>query len=171
MNYSTPGFPVLYHLPEFAQIHISWVNDAIQPSHSLPPSSPFAFNLSQHESFPMSQLFTSGGQSIRASASVLPMNVQGWFPLGLTGLISLQSRGLSGVFSGTTVQKHQFFSAPPSFTETVPTAFAEFGCELRVRVAEHLHLYRCPPIPASDFTAPLDNYVIAALHRPLYGPC
>ena len=62
-------------------------------------------------SFPMSQLFTSGGQSIgvTASASVLPMNTQDWFPLGLTGLISLKSKGLSRVFSNTTVQKHKFF--------------------------------------------------------------
>ena len=66
--------------------------------------------------FPMSQLFESGGQSIRASASasVLPMNIQGWFPLGVTGLISLLSKGLSRVFSSTTVQKHQFFSAKSS---------------------------------------------------------
>ena len=64
-------------------------------------------------SFLMSQLLTSGDQSIGASASVLPMNIQGWFPLGLTGLISLQSKGLSRVFFNTTVQKHQFFSAQP----------------------------------------------------------
>ena len=64
-------------------------------------------------SFPVSQLFTSGGQSIgaSASASVLSINIQGWFPLGLTGLISLQSKGLSRVFSSTTIQKHQFFGA------------------------------------------------------------
>ena len=64
-------------------------------------------------SFPMSQLFASGGQSIGASALalVLLMNIQGWFPLGLTGYISLQSKGLSSVFSNTTVQKHQFFDA------------------------------------------------------------
>ena len=61
-------------------------------------------------SFPMSQLFTSGGQSTRASASVLSINIQGWFPLGLTSLISLPSKGLSRVFSSTTIQKHQFFS-------------------------------------------------------------
>ena len=61
-------------------------------------------------SFPMNWLFASGSQSIRASASVLPMNIQGWFPLGLTGLISLLSKGLSRVFSSTTIQKHQFFS-------------------------------------------------------------
>ena len=64
-------------------------------------------------SFPVSQFFASGGQStgVSASASVLPMNIQDWFPLGLTGLISLQSKWLSRVFSNTTVQKHQFFGA------------------------------------------------------------
>ena len=64
-------------------------------------------------SFPMSQFFTSGGQRIgvSASASILPMNIQDWFPLGWTGLISLQSKGLSRVFSNTTIQKHWFFSA------------------------------------------------------------
>ena len=67
-------------------------------------------------SFLMSRLFESGGQSIgsSASASVLPMNIQGWFPLGLTGLISLQSKGLSRVFSSTTVWRHQFFGTQPS---------------------------------------------------------
>ena len=64
--------------------------------------------------FPKSQFFASGGQSIRASASVFPMNTQGWFPSGLTGLTSLQSKGLSRVFSSTTIQKHQFFSYLPS---------------------------------------------------------
>ena len=67
-------------------------------------------------SFPMSQFFASGGQNIEvsASASVLSMNIQDWFPWGLTGWISLQSKGLSRVSSNTTVQKHQFFSAQPS---------------------------------------------------------
>ena len=79
-----------HHLPEFAQTHVHWVSDAIQPSHSLLPPS-LALNLSQHQSFPMSWLFTSGGQSIRTSASALdlPMNIHGWFPLGLAGLIFL----------------------------------------------------------------------------------
>ena len=75
---------------------------------------PFSFCLQSFpasESFPMSQFFASGGQSMGASASVLPMNIQGWFPLGWTGWISLQSKGLSRVFSNTAVQKHQFFSA------------------------------------------------------------
>ena len=83
--------------------------DAIQTSHPLSSPSPPTFNLSQPSgSFPMSQFFASGGQSIgvSASASVLPINIQDWFPLRLTGWISLQSKGLSRVFSNTTVQKH-----------------------------------------------------------------
>ena len=70
-------------------------------------------------SFPMSRrLFASGGQSIEASASasVLPMNIQGCFPLGLTGLISLQTKGLSRVYSSSIIQKHQFFSTRPSLS-------------------------------------------------------
>ena len=85
---STPAFPVLHYLPELAQTHIHWVGDAIQPSHPLSPPSPPALNLSQHQGFvPISQLFASGGHSVgaSASASVLPMNIQGWFPLRLTG--------------------------------------------------------------------------------------
>ena len=106
------SFPV----PEFAQIHVHWVGDAIQLSHPLLSPSPPALHFSQHQGpFPVSQFFTSGGQSIGASASaaVLLVNIQGWFPLELTDLISLQSKGLSRVFN-TTVQKHQFFGAQPS---------------------------------------------------------
>ena len=109
MDCSMPGSSFLHCLLEFAQIHVYWVSDAIQPSHSL--SSPFpALSLSQHQSL---FLFVSGSQSIGVSASipVLPVNCQGWFPLGLTGLISLQSKGVSRVFSSTTIWKHQFFSA------------------------------------------------------------
>ena len=91
-----PGFSVLHYLQEFAQIHVHWVNDAIQPSHPVVPfSRPESFPASR--SFPMSQLFPSGGQSIGAPASILPMNIQDWFPLGLTGLIPLQSKGLSSL--------------------------------------------------------------------------
>ena len=73
-------------------------------------------------SFPMSQFFTSGGQSIgvSASVSVLPMNIQDWFPLGLTGWISLQSKGLSRVFSNNIAQMHQFFSAQLSLWSNSP---------------------------------------------------
>ena len=70
-------------------------------------------------SFPMSQLYASGGQSIRASASVLLMNIQGWFPLELIDLISLLSKGLSGIFSSATVRKPQFFSTQPSLFVTL----------------------------------------------------
>ena len=85
---------------------------AIQKSHPLSSPSPPAFSFSPASgSFQMSQLFTSGGQTIgvSASTSVLPMNIQDWFPLGWTGWYSLQSKGLSRVFSNTTVQKHQIF--------------------------------------------------------------
>ena len=116
MDRSMPGFPVLHHLPEFAQTHVYWVGDAIQPSHALCPFSSCLLSFPASGSFPMSWLFASGGQSFgaSASASVLSVNVQGWFPLGLTGLISLLSKGLSRVFSNSTVWKHQFFSAQPS---------------------------------------------------------
>ena len=82
-------------------------------SSSVIPFSPCLQSFPASGSFQMSQFFTSGGQNIgvSASASVLPMNIQNWFPLGRTGWISLQSKGLSRVFSNTTVQKHQFFSA------------------------------------------------------------
>ena len=113
MNRSMPGLPVHYQLLEVTQTHIHRVSDAIQPSHPLSsPSPPAPQSLPASESFPMSQLFAWGDQSIgvSASASVLPMNTQDWSPLGWTGWISLQSKGLSRVFSNTTVQKHQFVS-------------------------------------------------------------
>ena len=83
---------------------------------SVIPFSPYLHSFPASGSFQISQFFTSGSQSTgaSASASVLPVNIQDWFPLGLTGLISLQSKGLSRIFSNTTVQKHQFFSTQPS---------------------------------------------------------
>ena len=88
-----------------------WCHPTI--SSSVVPFSSYLQSFPATRSFQMSQLFTSGGQSIgvSASTSVLPMNTQDWSPLGLTSWISLQSKGLSRVFSNTTVQKHQFFSA------------------------------------------------------------
>ena len=100
MDCSTPNFSVLHRFPEFVQTHVHWVNDAIQPSHPLASPSPPAFNVSQHKGFPMSQFFTSGSQSVwssAASTAVLPMNIQGWFPLGLTGLISFLAKGLKSL--------------------------------------------------------------------------
>ena len=106
MDYSMPGFPVLHHLLEFAQAHVCGVGDAILPSHPL--WSPFSSSLQPFPasgSFPVSWLFTSGGQrtGASASASAFPINIQQWFPLGLTDLISLLSKGLSRVFSNTTI--------------------------------------------------------------------
>ena len=116
MNRSTPGLPVHHHLPEFTQTCPSslWCHPTfsswVVPFSSCPQSLPAS------EFFPMSQLFTWGGQStgVSALASFLPKKSQGWSPSEWTGWISLQSKGLSRVFSNTTVQTHQFFGAQPS---------------------------------------------------------
>ena len=114
MDCCTPGFLVLHYFLKFAQIHVHSVDDAIRPSYPL--SLPFS---SCPQSFKVSGLFQWFGSShqvakILASASVLPMNIKDRFPLGLTGLISLQSKWLSTVFPSTTVQKDQFFGSQPS---------------------------------------------------------
>ena len=112
MNRSTPGLPVHHHLLEFTQTHVHRVCDAIGwCSSSVVPFSSCPQSLPASRSFPMSQLFAWGGQSIGISAlaSVLPKNTQDWSHWEWTGWISLQSKGLSRVFSNTTVQKHQFF--------------------------------------------------------------
>ena len=100
-----------------------WCHPTISSS-VVPFSSCLQF-LPASGSFLLSQLFASGGQSIgaSASASVLPMNIQNWFPLGLTGLISLQSKGLSRVLSNTTVQKNQFSSVQPSLWPTLTSLY------------------------------------------------
>ena len=115
MDCSMPGFAILHHLPQFAQTNVHWLSDAIQPS----PVAPFSSCLQSFPasgSFPKSWFFTLGCQRIgaSASASVLPVSIQGWFPFGLTGLISLLSKGLSRVFSSSTIWKHQFFGTQPS---------------------------------------------------------
>ena len=110
MDCSMPGLPVCHQLMEFTQ----WCHSVI--SSSVIPFSSWVQSFPASGSFQMSQLFASGGQiiGVSASASVLLMNIQNWFPLGWAGWISLQSKGLSSVFSNTTVQKHQFFGAQPS---------------------------------------------------------
>ena len=119
MNRSMPGLPVPHQLPEFTQTHVHRVGDAIQPSHPLSSPSPPAPNPSQHQG--LFQWVNSSHEvakvlRVSASTSALPMNTQDWSPLGWTGCISLQSKGLARVFSNTTVQKHQFFGAQPSLT-------------------------------------------------------
>ena len=109
---NTPGLHVHHQLPVLTQTPVHWVSDAIQPSHPLSSPSCLNFNLSQHQGLlQMSQLFASGGQSIRVSVStsVLPMNIQDWFPLGRAGWISLQSKRLSRVFWTTLQFKTIYF--------------------------------------------------------------
>ena len=114
MRRSTLGLPVHHQLLECTQTHVHWVGDAIQPSHSLSSPSPHAFNLSQPDG--LFQWVSSSHQvakvlEFRLQHQVLPKNISDWSPLGWTGWISLQSKGLSRVFSNTTVQKHQLFGA------------------------------------------------------------
>ena len=103
MNHSTPGLPVHHQLPEFTQTHVHWVGIAIQSLILCCPLFCLSSTFPASGSYQMSQLFASGGQSIgvSASTSVLPMNNQDWSPLGWTDRISLQSKGLSRVFSNT----------------------------------------------------------------------
>ena len=112
MNCSLPGLPVHHQLPEFTQTHVHQVSNAIQPSHPLSSFCSHLPSCPASGSFQVSQFCALGGQRIgvSASASVLPMNIQNWFPLRWTGWISLWSKGLSRIFFNTTVQKLQFFS-------------------------------------------------------------
>ena len=109
MDCSMPGFPVLHYILEFAQTQVHWLNDAIQLSHPL-------CSLLHPSIFPSIRIFSNElafhiwWPNIGASASVLQMNIQGWFPLGLTDFNLLQSKELSRVFSSTTIWMHQFFS-------------------------------------------------------------
>ena len=125
MNRSTPGLSVRPPCPSpTPRVHSNsrpssqWCHPVV--SSSVIPFSSCPQSLPTSESFPMSQLFEWGGQSIEvsASASVLPMNTQDWSPLEWTHCISLQSKGLSRIFSNTTVQKHQFFGAQYTCSQT-----------------------------------------------------
>ena len=113
MDCSTSSFPGLYSLPELALAHAHWVDDVVQPPH---PGPLFLFSsiLTSIRVFSMRWLFSSGGQSTRASASFLLIKSQGWFPLGLTCLMSLLSKELSRVFISSKDWKHQTLSTQPS---------------------------------------------------------
>ena len=114
MECSTPGFPVLHHLPELAQTHVHWVGVAITHLILCHPL------LLLSSIFPSIRVFSNESdlpircQSIGALALIFPMSIQDWFPLGLTGSIFMLSKGLSRVFASITVQKHQFCGARPS---------------------------------------------------------
>ena len=104
--------------PEFTQVHVHFIGDAVQPTDPLSPFSPSALSFPASGTFPLSWLFTSDDQNTgaSASASVFPVNIQSWSPLRLTGLISLLPKGTAGVFSSTTIWRHQCFGIlpPPS---------------------------------------------------------
>ena len=115
MDCSTPGLPVHHQLPELTQTHVHWL---VMPSNHFIFCCPLFLLPSIFPSirvFSNESVLRTGGQctGVSASPSVLPMNIQGWFPLGWTGWISLQSKGLSRVFPNTTVQKYQFFGVQP----------------------------------------------------------
>ena len=117
MNCSTPGLPVHHQLLESTQTHVHGVGDAIQPSHSLSsPSSP-ALNLSQHQGLSNESALRMRWPKYWSFSFNISPSTQDLFPLGLTSLISLQSKGHSRVFSNTTVQKHQLFSTQLSLLE------------------------------------------------------
>ena len=109
MNCSMPGLPVHHQLLEFTQTNVHRVDDAIQPSHSLSPPSPPALNLSQQQS--LFRWVSSSHQVAKVLEFQLQHQSFQWSPLGWTGWISLESKGLSRVLSNTTVKKHQFFGA------------------------------------------------------------
>ena len=140
MGCSAPGSSVLCDLLECAQdlCPLSWwccltISPSVTPLFSCLKSFPAS------GSFPMNLLFASGGQSIGASASVLPMNIQDWFPLELTGLISLMSKGLPRVFSSATIWKHQLFGAQPPLGCPGGTSGKEPACQGRRRKRDGFH--------------------------------
>ena len=116
LNCNIPGSSVLHYLPKFAQIHVHWVGDVIWPTHPLSSPSPPTFTHTQHQVFPNELALCIGGPSIRASTSksVLPMNIQGWFPLGLSDSICFLSKGLSRVFSITAISSSLFSLYSPT---------------------------------------------------------
>ena len=129
-TWSMPGFSVLHYLQSLLKLMFI---ESVMPSSHLILSHPLLLLpsiFSASESFAMSQLFTSGDQSIGSSAStsVPQRNIQGWFPLGLTGLISLQFKGLLRVFRSITVRKHQFFDVPRREWQLSPWATTREAC-------------------------------------------
>ena len=130
MDCTTPGFPVLHYLPGACSNSclLRW-SCYLTISSSVTPFSFCLQSFPASGSFSVNQLFASGGQSIWVSVSEIshPMNIEGWFPLGLTGLISLESKGLRRVFSST-VRKHQFFGIQPSLYTYVHTVYCRCTC-------------------------------------------
>ena len=140
---STPGLPVPHHRPKLAQVHVCCIGDAPQASHPL-MSYPPTLNLSQHQGFFQWITWDDQNIGVSTSSSILSRSIQGWFPLWLTSLISVLSKGLSGVFSRTTVRRHQFFSAPPSLWSTSHNHIITRGKTIALTI--HLYWLYCLPL-------------------------
>ena len=145
MDCSMLGLPVHHQLPKPTQTHVHWVGDAIQPSHPLSAPSPPALNLSQHQG--LFQWVSSSHQvakvlEFQLQHQFFQMNTQDWSPLGWTGWIPLQSRGLARVFSNTTVQKHHFFGAQLSFSHPYMTTRKTIALTRRTFIGKVMSLLR-----------------------------
>ena len=140
MDCNTPGLPIHHQLLEFTQTHVHWVSDAVQPSHPLLSPFPPTFPLSQHQDLLNESVLCIRWPTYwRCSFSISPCNEHsGWSPSEWTGWISLQSKGLSRIFSNTTVQKHQFFGTQLSLWRDDKVTG---GC-LQVTYKHHASLYK-----------------------------
>ena len=146
MGCSLPGSSILHYFLEFSQTRVPWVSDAIPPSHPLLLTSPPALILSQHQGlFQWAGSLNQVAKVFGISASVLPMNIQGWFPLRLTVLKSLQTKELSRVFSSFTIQKHQFFTVQPSLW------FSSHLCTWLLEIPSFDHTVLCEQSDVSAF--------------------
>ena len=135
-----PGLPVHHQLPEFTQTQVQTVSFSVVPFYSclqsFPASGYFEWVSSSHQ---RTKKYSWLRMGVSAFTSVLPMNTQDWSPLGWTGWISIQSKGLSRVFSNTTVQKHQFFGAQLSL---------QSKSHIHTRLLEKPELWLCRPLSA-----------------------
>ena len=179
MDCSMPGLPVPHHLQEFALVHVHYTDDAILSwvfcldSTSISSSDTLiSFCLQSFPSsgtFPMSCLFASDDQNTGASSAalVLPVTIQGWSPLRLTDLISLLSKGLSGVFSSTTVQRHQFFGVLPSLWSSSHNCTWPLGKTIALTlwtfVSRGMSLLLNRLLKDSDEHPPVINSILASL--------
>ena len=179
MDCSMPGLPMPHHLLEFAQVHVHYIDDDILSwvfcldSTSISSSDTFVSfclqSFSSSGTFLMSRRFASDDQNTGASASalVLPETIQGWSPLRLTGLISLLSKGLSGIFSSTTVQRHQFFGVLPSLRSSSHNCTWPLGKTIALSiwtfVSRGMSLLFSRLLKDSDEDPPLINSILASL--------
>ena len=171
MDSSTPGFSVLHYLLKFAQAHVHWISEAIQPSHPLPPSFPPAFSPRIRIFSNESALHTRWPKYWSFSFSISTSN-EYWFPLGLTGWISLQSKGLSRVFSNTTIWKHHNCGMLPRprvkpMSPALPGRFLTTGPQWKSKV----HQFKCQSLdcPSGPVAKTLSSQIRGPGFNPLSG--